>query len=151
MTDETTTETPEGQEPEAKGLRKQLNEAHAQLKVHRDRDMARSFGEIGLDPGKGLGKAIAKEYKGEVTTEALTEYAIKEYEFEVPVTPDPQSQQAQQIAQSHAALDGVQSAAGSIAPPTQQDVLAKAESDQNYDTTIAIKGAQLGKMLRPNQ
>ena len=150
--DEETTEVAEKTEKpeEAKGLRKQLNDAHAVIAKQRTDILTPAYDQLGLDPTKELGKAIAKEYEGEASFEALAKYAKEEYGYEH--TPDaPANPLAAEIAQGQAALDQVGQTAGSVVTPTQGDVLNKAEAEGDYVTTMAIKGQQVADMLRGNR
>jgi len=52
----------------------------------RGRILETDLAVIGLNVGEGLGKAIAKEYDGELTTEALATYARDEYGHDSAVT-----------------------------------------------------------------
>lgn len=93
MSDQPTTETPPAdddsqapawyrdqlkrKEAEIETLRKQTNKQRTQL-------LEGAFKGVGLDPTTGLGKAIAKEYNGDPTVEALREFATTEYGYEPP-------------------------------------------------------------------
>jgi len=149
MSEETTptTETPEEPKETGGGLRKQLEATLAENKTLKAEKLEGSFKAIGLDPTQGLGKAIAKEYDGEISTEALAEYADSEYghKFEAPPELNPQ---VAQIAGEQAKLDQVGQTAGSVAPPTEADALAKAEAEGDYQTTMAIKGAQVARQFQ---
>ena len=148
---EGTTETPE---PETgKGLRAQLEK---QVDKVKDRDatiadlttklLSQAYADLNLDPTTGLGKAIAKEYEGDPTLAGLSAYAKDEYGYEH--TPaDPAHPEAAIIAQGQAALDQVGQTAGSVVDSTPGEVLAKAEAEGDYATTMAIKGQQLADML----
>ncbi len=144
-------ETPEVAEKtdkpeEAKGLRKQLNDAHAVIAKQRTDILTPAYEKLNLNPENGLGKAIAKEYEGEASYEALAKYAKDEYGHEfTPV--DTTHPEAEAIVQGQAALDQVGQTAGSVVAPTQDDALAKAEAEGDYATTMAIKGQQLADML----
>ena len=136
------TEKPE----EAKGLRKQLNDAHAVIAKQRTDILTPAYEQLGLDPSKELGKAIAKEYEGEASFDALAKFAKEEYGYEH--TPaDPSHPQAAEIAQGQAALDQIGQTAGSVVAPNEGDVLAKAEADGDYATTMAIKGQRVADQL----
>ena len=131
---------------EAKGLRKQLNEAHATIAEQRTDLLTPAYTKLGLDPESGLGKAIAKEYQGAASFDALAEFANKEYGHVAPeVSPD--HPQAGEIAQQQAQLDQAGQGAGSVAPTDQSSVLAKAEQEGDYATTMAIKGQQVADMF----
>ena len=149
-----TTETPEetAEQPDTgKGLRAQLEKANAELKGYRTAERADAFRDNGLDPEKGQGKAFARGYDGENTAEAVAKYLQDEYEY-VFEAPEGEHPQAEAIAQGHAALDQIGQTAGSVpVSPTEGDVLAKAESDGDYKTTMAIKSQQMAEMMRRNR
>jgi len=146
-TAETTETTAQSDEKETgKGLRAQLEKTIAENRKLKAREMARSFDEIGLTPDKGLGKAIAKEYDGEISTEALLEYAKGEYGYEPPEREE-QPPIAGQITQEQARLDTVGQAAGSVKTPTQAEILAKAEAEGDVNTSLNIKAQQLETMM----
>ena len=132
-------------EPEAKGLRAQLETALSENKDLKAKDRDRAFTDAGLDITKGVGKAVYKEYDGDMTKDAILGYATEEYSYEAGegvVHP-----QAEAIAQGQAALDQVGQTAGSVVPPTQSDELAKAEAEGDYATTLAIKGQRVADSL----
>ena len=147
MSDDTKTviepDTPES----GKGLRSKLEEALAEVKQLKAEKMVGEFKEAGLDPTKGLGKAIAKEYDGEISKEAIQEYARSEYDWEPPVVEEP-NPVAQAIAQEQAALDQAGRTAGSVVQPNQADLLAKAEAEGDYQATMNIKGQQVAQMFQ---
>ena len=131
---------------EAKGLRKQLNEAHATIAKQRTDILTPAYAQLGLDPETGLGKAIAKEYEGAASFDALAEYATKEYGHVAPEA-SPDHPQAAAVNLAQAQLDQVGEIAGSIAPVNRDDALAKAEAEGDYATTLAIKGQQVADSL----
>jgi hypothetical protein len=146
----------EGKET-GKGLRAQLekqiektNASEASNQVLRTQLLDRSYQELGLDPTKLVGKAIAEKYQGEPNTEALAEFAREEYGY-VPVAPSPETHPlAQQIDVQQAALDQVGLTAGSVpVSPTESDALAAAEAAGDYGLTMAIKGQQVADMFKP--
>ena len=132
-------------EPEAKGLRAQLEAALTENKDLKAGNRDRAFSDAGLDITKGVGKAVYKEYDGVMTKESILGYASTEYSYEAGAGVE--HPQAAAIAEGQAALDQVGQSAGSVIPPTQVDVLNKAEADGDYKTTLAIKGRQLTDML----
>lgn len=160
MTDEAstpTTETPETPEPttptaEAEGP-KELREAYQREKERRiaaeTQLLAGAFGDLGLDPSKGLGKAIAKEYEGEPTAEALAEYAEKEYGWERPETPE--NPQAPQIRQGEQRLQQVQGSSRSAEPQSETEALKKAEREGDFLTAGQIKAQRVAAMFRRQQ
>ena len=143
--DEGTEVTTEAPAEEAKGLRGQLEAALSENKTLKADKLAESFDKIGLDPKTGLGKAIAKEYSGDVSADALAEYAKTEYDWEgSEESPNPQ---AQAINEGTQRLEEVNQTSGSIVAPNEGDVLAKAEAEGDYATTMAIKGQRITDSL----
>lgn len=147
----------EGSAPDESGggLRKRYEEALARIKElegsHEaettdlsERLMTQEYNRLGLDPERGIGKAIAVTYEGE--PEGLAEFAAIEFEYFGKGHP-----MAPQIASGHAALDGLNDAAGSIPPPTEADELAAAEQAGRTDVTLTLKSNQLGQMLRQGE
>jgi hypothetical protein len=138
-----------------RGLRAQLekqiektNAEQATNQVLRTQLLDRSYTELGLDPTKLVGKAIAEKYVGEPSTEALAEFAKEEYGYEPVATSEPHPL-SQQINAQQAALDQVGQTAGSVpVVPSETDVLAKAEAEGDYATAMAIKGNQVADMFK---
>ncbi len=141
----------EGQKPEeAKGLRKQLEASLEREKGYRTQLLSTAYADLDLDPKTGLGKAIAKEYDGEASAEALAAFAKAEYDYVYtkPEAAPELNPQAEVIAQAQAALDQAGQTAGSVpVAPTEGDTLAKAEAEGDYATTMAIKSQQVAEAL----
>lgn len=141
-------EDSEPEEDKASGP-KQLRDAlkRSQDEVTRLRAIAMSsaYADVGLDAETGLGKAIAKEYKGDPTTEALAEYAKDEYGYIKPVGQN--HPQGEIIVNEQARLDAVSAAATSIAPPSEGEALAKAEAEGDWETTGRIKAERMARMF----
>jgi hypothetical protein len=136
---------------EAKGLRAQverLSKENRELKVEK-RDAA--IDKLGLKPDAGLGMALVEQFDaGNLPLDDIAKVATEKYGHVVPDPEPAQHPQAQQIAQGHQNLDDLGGAAGSIQPPNEQEAVAKAEADKNFDATLAYKSKQLGDMLHPN-
>ena len=148
-----TTETPpEADKPkeEAKGMRAQIESLSAEnreLKAEKRDDIVAG---LGLVTDSGLGMALVEQFdKGDLPLDDIAKTATEKYGHVVPDAQPPAHPQAQAIATAQAAVDNLDNAAGSIKPPSQDDTLAKAESEQDFNTTIAMKGARINEMLRP--
>ena len=146
------TETPQdgsstdGKPEEAKGLRKQLNDAHATIAKQRTDLLTPAYQALGLDPSTGLGKAVAEKYEGAASFEALAEFANKEYGHVAPEA-SPDHPQAQAVNLAQAQLDQVGQVATPVAPLSPADALQKAEAEGDYQATLAMKGQRLADML----
>lgn len=132
-----------------KGLRAKLEEVLAENRELKADKRQTAFEKAGLATDTGLGKAIFKEYDGELSEDAVREYAKTEYGWEA--DPDSQHPDAPQIAQEQARLDAVGETAGSVVAPTQAEILAKAEAEGDVQTTMALKGQQVAEMFRPGR
>jgi hypothetical protein len=145
---EDTTEEPKVEEASGpKQLRDALKREQERNKELRTLVMAGAYADLGLDPEVGLGKAIAKEYKGDASTEALAEYAQAEYGYTKPVGQE--HPQGATIVQEQARLDAISVAAESIAPVSEGEALAKAEAEGDWEAAGRIKAAQLARMSHP--
>ena len=140
----------EAAKPEdAKGLRKQLAEAHQTIASQRTDLLTPAYSKLGLNPEVGLGKAIAKEYDGAASFEALAEFAQTEYGHVAPEVQPDAHPQAETIHAEADKLDKVAGSAMSVVPATPADELQQAEADGDYQKTLAIKGQQVAAMLKP--
>jgi hypothetical protein len=149
MADEEITETPDEKLNESgpiKQLRAAEKAAKAEASGYRTLLMKSAYAEIGLTSDNGLGKAIAKEYNGEPTTEALIKFAQDEYGYTKPVGED--HSEAQIIVAGQAALDQASEGSGSATPRATQDALAKAEAEGDNATRMAIKGKQVADWFK---
>jgi hypothetical protein len=96
---------------------------------------------------KGLGKAIAKEYDGAMTLEALSAYASEEYGYVVPEAPS--NPQAQMITTEQARLDTAAQGAGSVpVAPTDEQAIVEAEAAGDYATAMSLKGDQMAEWFK---
>lgn len=138
---ETEATTPAESVEEPKGMRAIIERLTAENKELKADKMQDALSKIGLNPEQGLGKAIVKEYNGDVSLEAISEYAKNEYAYEGSVVST--HPEAQAITEGTQRLESVGATAGSIANPTQQELLAKAEAEGDVDTTLALKGQEV--------
>jgi len=145
---EETTETVEEPKSEGSGLRAQLEKTLAENKVLKAEKLTDGLTAIGLNEKNGLGKAIAKDYGGEYSKEAIAAYAREEYEhtFDAPPATTPQ---AQAINTAQAQIDAASEGAGSVPiTPTGAEALANAEAEGDYKKTMAIKSNQIANMFQ---
>jgi len=152
MTEETTTETTEEvEEVEAeadgpKQLRAALKREQAKSAALTTQLMETAYAEAKLDPTTGLGKAIAKEYKGDPTTEALLAFAKEEYDYELTATPE--NSQAPVIAQGQAQLDTMNASSVPVTPETELDALQTATAEGDWETAGRIKADQMKRIFQ---
>ncbi len=139
--DETVEVEPTADEP--KGMRKVIADQAATIKRQRTLLLEGAYDQLGLQTDSGLGKAIAKEYDGEPTYEALAAYAKEEYGYEGQGAPS-QHPDAPAIQQGQAALDNVSGEAGSVPlAPTKNEELSQAERERDNAKTMRMKSEQV--------
>ncbi len=145
---EENTETTEVQpEPEAKGLRAQNDQLRKEVRDLKATKANDTIAGLGLTLETGIGLVLSEQFdKGDLALEDITEAATK-YGHVVPEAQPAAHPEAEAIAQGQAVLDQIGQTAGSVAPPTQSDALAKAEAEGDYATTLAIKGQQLADIM----
>lgn len=147
------TETPaedEAQPTEAGGpkeLRDALKRTQDENKELRGILMEEAWEKVGLNPEEGLGKAIAKEYKGKPTAEALAQYAADEYGHNRPEAPENEAQPA--IDQGTEIQDSVQASSKPVVPDAPEETRRKAEAEGDWATAGRVKADKLAKMMRP--
>lgn len=115
-------------EEEIDGLRKQTNKQRTQL-------LESAFKGVGLDPTTGLGKAIAKEYNGDATVEALREFATTEYGYEPPADSS-ENPMATEIAQAQGRIAGATAEAESV--PLQPIDLEIQQAEEKGDLVASM-------------
>ena len=149
MTTPDITPEPEAQpEPEAKGLRAQNDQLRQKVRDLEAKEALGTITGLGLNPETGIGLVLTEKLdKGDLALDGIAAEATK-YGHVVPDAQPVAHPQAQQIQTAQAALDNVGATAGSIAPPSRDEVMAQAEVDKDFNTTLAGKGAQLTEMLR---
>lgn len=130
-----------------KELRDALKREKAENKELREILMEDAWEKVGLKPDEGLGKAIAKEYKGKPTAEALAAYAAEEYGHNVPDAPENEKQPA--IDAGTDLQERVQSQSKPLVPDAPEEQRRKAEAEGDWDTAGRIKANKLAKMMRP--
>jgi hypothetical protein len=145
----TTQETTEVVNPDEANGPKELREA-LKREQEKSRDfhaklMKGAYAEAGLNPDSGLGKAIAKEYDGDPTAQALLEYAKTEYGF----TPEaaPEHSQTAAIAAGTQVSDAVIAGSSSVTTLSQDEIFKKARAEGDRFTTSRIKAEKLAKLM----
>lgn len=135
-------ETPEVEDHTSgpKELREALKRSNQENKELRARVMKDEFAKAGLDPTKGLGKAIAKEYDGELDAEAIKAYASEEYGWEAGSQENPLQPQ---IDAGNERLEQVQNSSQPIEANTLQEKARKAAAEGDMVAAANAKAALL--------
>lgn len=117
-----TQETQQQADPNAE-LRAYADRTKAENQTLRKELMKERLGQIGLDNEVGLGKAIAKEYDGEMDLDSIRKYAADEYQHQAGELPDP-NQHADASTRAEA-LDGANTGTEAPKEPTQADEISE--------------------------
>ena len=148
--DEATTEaTEQTEEVEGSGP-KQLRDA---LKREKEKNarltsiaLGNAFKQVGLNPEKGLGKAIAKEYEGDPTAEGVAEYAKTEYDWEVPE--GTVNAEAAERRDKQATLEAVESKTVPVKSSlTPKEAEREAQEAGDFDLAGRIKAQRLAERM----
>lgn len=132
------------------GLRATIERLQAEV---RDKDALirkQAFQLAGIDPDKGMGKAIAATFDGEPTAEAILAYAKEEFEFEPAAAGsigntngDPPVTDKVEKAQATVDALGAHSTGGGGEPVDLDGRIAAAEAAGRWDEAIALKSTKL--------
>lgn len=142
-TETTAADTSSGADETPKALREALKRAQDEAKAAREeansyrvRALEAAFKEAGLDPSKGVGKAVAKEYSGDADAEAIKSYAAEEYGWEPPVAENPI---AADVRDAQNRVGAVTSDAVSTPTTLIDQQITEAERAGDFATAIALK------------
>ena len=144
---QTTTQQADGPEQ----LREAKERAEARAKKYHGQLMESAFTSLGLDPNKGIGKAVAEKYEGEPIAADISAFAVEEYSWEPPTpdpdpTPDPTpAQQIQQPAQQR--VDDALKQSTPADTPTLDSQIAAAEEKGDWQKSMALKAQQVAAKM----
>ena len=119
MPEEETTEPVEDNSA-IKEMREAMKRKDATIADQRTMLIGQNLESIGLETGRGLGKAIAAGYDGDdLSTEAIAAFAKTEYDYE----PVVENQQAQQMQAAQQRVEGFGQASAPMQPANAEDVI----------------------------
>lgn len=143
----TTQPEPESTDDGPAGLREALKRAeaeNAELKasanVQRTRTMEAAFTALGLDPAKGIGKAVLKTYEGEPSFDEVKAFAEAEFDWKHSTDPA-----AALVDDAQGRVDAVTTTAAPVLPggDTLQSAIAAAEAAGDLAETMRLKASML--------
>ncbi len=140
----------EGQDNNAiKSMRERIKELEAVEKEYKTVQADNAIKEAGFDPLSGQGKALKDLYKGELTSDAIQQFAQEQYGWtsESPTKPDSQAAQKSRVVTSQESLDTVIEASVPVEPVSVNDQIAQAQADGDWSTSSNLKADQLRKLL----
>lgn len=135
MTDETNDTTPpENETPNAKRMRERLEALESENAALNARVKLSAFKEAGLDPEKGIGKAVYRTYEGDVDPENIRQFATTEYDW------SPDTSGVSDAARRMQAIGNMGSGEEARNRIEQADAAAK---DGDWVTSAALKDREL--------
>jgi hypothetical protein len=135
-------------QPEAKGLRAQVEALSKENREYKVKERDGIISGLGLETTTGLGLALVEQFdRGDLALADIAQTATDKYGHVVQATAEPAHPQAQAITEGTARLEAVGQTAGSVMNPTADDLLRKAEVEGDYRTTMAIKSQQVADMF----
>ena len=102
-----------------KQMRKAIEAKDAENAKLRGQVIESHLGDIGLEAGRGLGKAIAAGYEGDLSPEGIAAFAKAEYDYE----PVVQNVQAQEMQAAQQRVEGFGQASAPMQPANSEDVI----------------------------
>ena len=145
MTTQPDSETNEDTGPA--GLREALKRAEAenaelvaQANVQRTRTMEAAFTALGLDPSKGIGKAVLKTYEGEPSLDEVKAFAEAEFDWKSSTDPA-----AALVDDAQSRVDAVTNTAAPVVAGRDQlqTAIAAAEEAGDLAETMRLKASML--------
>lgn len=140
--EQTETQEPVEQTDGPKQLREALKRKDEQIAEMKAKLRGVAFKDAGLDPTKGIGKAVAALYDGDLDGDAIREYASTEFDWS-PTGEQMPSESEETLARDRA--DQVMRQGTSVSPPELADQIAEAEQAGNYKQSVALKLQSLGQ------
>jgi len=129
-----TTDDQTGESPNVKRMREQIDALKAENEALSARTKLSAFKEAGLDPEKGIGKAVYRTYDGEISPDSIATFARDEYDWQ------PQAPGVSESQQRMTALGSV----GSAPPPrNRMQEAEKASSEGDWTESARLKDAEL--------
>jgi len=130
-------------------LREQLKDRDTKISERDATIRSQAFQLAGVDPTKGIGKAIAASYEGDLTAQAIKDYAKSEFEVELKtvapttdapvITEDGDDPDAATVAAKQAEADKIAAQGAPITDETPDQRIARHETDGNWDAAIDEK------------
>lgn len=129
--------TIDGQDDGPKGLRATVERLQNQVKeLTEERDTLRgavrssAFRQAGIDPEKGIGKAIATVYTGDPDPAKIVEFAKSEFDWQA--APSPNEQMGQMLVDAQGRVQQVLDASTSAQEANIDSEIAKAQQAGDY-------------------
>lgn len=135
------------------GLRATIERLEAKLEAKEATIRELSFKIAGVDPTKGIGKAVAATFQGDMTPEAIIAYAKAEYEWTPPEAAKPEPEIPAATTLVERAQDGADAAVavttGGAAgkKPDLNAQIADAEQKGDWNRAIVLKAQKSNPLV----
>ena len=120
-----------------------IADLEAKLASFQEKEMDSAVKDIGLDPTTGFGKALKQVYKGDVSNEALLEFAKQEYGYEAEGVAEQETPQTVQNtavqSDARARVEALGDSSQSIVPQDASELLQKVTDSGNTQDSIRAK------------
>lgn len=137
MSDDTNEQTTDdgGESPNVKRMREQMEALQEEKNALMARVKLSAFKEAGLDPEKGIGKAVYRTYEGEVDPEQIRQFAEQEYDW------SPQSNA--RLPEGQQRMTALSQVGSPEEAQTRMQQAREAEQQGDWITSAALKDAEL--------
>jgi len=120
-----------------------IKELEAEAKALREDNLRHAFTEAGFDPGKGSGKLLFENYRGERSREAILEWADKEYGLKPSASEEggkvpARSEAEQEQIAFQARLERARQEGKTAPLPADKMVAALKEAQEKGDVTVEV-------------
>lgn len=141
MADETNQQNDSGESPNVKQMRETIERLQEQNSTYESALRLSAFKEAGINPEKGIGKAIYRTYEGEIDPDNIAEFAKNEYDFDPAENAGGKSEDG--IPASQQRTQQAMQAGRHEDPPSALDKANEAAKKGDWVTSAAMKDREL--------
>lgn len=131
------------EDAEGQGPHQHIKQLEGENKALRLRIASQELRDAGLDPSKGLGKAVLTTYKGDFSEGDIVRFARDEYQWEPDEAPAPVNPAVEATTQAEAAVSVVEAASESVQPAIERPSIEVAKEVVN-DPTADLSDVHAG-------
>ena len=133
-----------------RALRRELKNVKKERDELRGFQRTATFKEAGLDPNKGIGKAVARLYDGELDVDAIREFAAAEFDWEPDASQTTTQQELTEVEQERLSAqqraDQLRTQTSPVLPPDLEKQIEDAEKAGDIRASIALKRQKLANV-----
>lgn len=140
MSDDQNTDNKTDESPNVKQMRETIEQQQKRLAEYEGALRLTAFKTAGIDPEKGIGKAIYRTYEGEIDPDQIKAFAAEEYDYTVENT---NSQSGSNVPAGQRRAQEVMSSGQHENPPSALDKADEAAKNGDWITSAAMKDKEL--------